>query len=596
VNLKDLTDEVNSALDYNPDLEAYKSQVARVLNRHYLQISSQYNWLFRQKRVPLTLRKDITGDATTNKISVGNATDSFDASNVLQFVGTADTLSTPEMLGNTLVINDNDTFTSRISVSHGASEREFTITGIYDIATSTKDYGAVGRYGGTGGEEWPDGYQPGDYSGVVLDRPIIDPSIDDDSSLTTKDYYTDWKIEFRKYYLPSDCVEVLGIVDRGLKTPVHGQSSSSITTSVNTAPDRGRLIFIDAAKEEHLYLDRDSTGDPVIGIEGMPVNLAPPMVPPSVKSTQSYDDSGEFGAPGRSARLIKGTTYEWCYTFVYAGIESPPSPILRYTIPTGGERDYLAVLLRSEPVEGEFRRDGSKFRTEISLTGRNSDDVAADSTRRLTGRIKRFYRRKVDGERQESNRHQGYQRWIHIGDHFTDGLVYDIGRKQDYTSSLLPTEFTETETDTEMLRTPVLGWPQANFLQNGYWTYHDGELQKLKVLDESGPRQTLRVYRPPSQDMDVEIRYLARPKRLVADSDAPEWPVQYHHLLVYMALADICLQHGMSSQSQIYERKATELLDRMKQKYLSRTNRKYIRRGFDRVVFAGERFGVPTKV
>ena len=114
--------------------------------------------------------------------------------------------------------------------------------------------------------------------------------------------------------------------------------------------------------------------------------------------------------------------------------------------------------------------------------------------------------------------------------------------------------------------------------------------------DESGPRQTRRVYRPPSQDMDVEIRYLARPKRLVADSDAPEWPVQYHHLLVYMALADICLQHGMSTQAQLYERKATELLDRMKQKYLSRTNRKYIRRGFDRVVFAGERFGVPTKV
>jgi len=89
---------------------------------------------------------------------------------------------------------------------------------------------------------------------------------------------------------------------------------------------------------------------------------------------------------------------------------------------------------------------------------------------------------------------------------------------------------------------------------------------------------------------------LSRPKRLVADSDAPEWPVQYHHLLVYMALADICLQHGMNTQAQLYDRKSTELLDRMKQKYLSRTNRKYIRRGFDRVLFAGERFGVPTKV
>ena len=600
MNLKDITEEINSALDYNPDLEAYKSQVARVVNRHYLQISSQYNWLFRQKRVPLTLRADITGNATTNKISVGNASDSFDASNVINFEATADTLPTFEMLGNPLIIQDNDTYTTRAGISHGASEREFTITGIFDVATATSDYGTSGRYGGTGGSEWPDGYQPSDHSGIVLDRPIIDPSTDDGSSLTTKDYYTDWKIEFRQYYLPADCIEVLGIVDRGLKTPVHTQSTDangtmSITTSVNTAPDRGRLIFIDAAKEEHLYLDRDSTGDPVIGIEGMPRSLTSPMVPPSVQSVDYFYEHETGEDPAYWGFLGKGVTYEWCYTFVYAGIESAPSPVLRYTIPEGPGA-VAAVKLFSEPVEGEFQRDGSAFRTEKSLDGRNSDDVAADSTRRMTGRIKRFYRRRIDTGEGTGTRMQGYQRWIHIGDHFTDGYVYDIGRKQESAGSSMPTEFTESESDTPLLRTPVLGWPQANFLQNGYWTYHDGELQKLKVLDESGPRQTLRVYRPPSQDMDVEIRYLSRPKRLVADSDAPEWPVQYHHLLVYMSLADICLQHGMTNQSQLYERKSIELLDRMKQKYLSRTNRKYIRRGFDRVVFAGERFGVPTKV
>ena len=170
MNLKDLTDEVNSALDYNPDLEAYKSQVARVINRHYLQISSQYNWLFRQKRVPLTLRADITGNDTTNKISVGNPTDSFDASNVLRFIGTADTLPTPEMLGNTLVINDNDTFTTTYGISHGASEQEWTITGIYDVQGTTSDYGSVGRYGGTGGEcgslgEAADGGAGGNHGG-----------------------------------------------------------------------------------------------------------------------------------------------------------------------------------------------------------------------------------------------------------------------------------------------------------------------------------------------------------------------------------------------------------------------------------------------
>ena len=601
MNLKDLTDEVNSALDYNPDLEAYKSQVARVINRHYLQLSSQYSWLFRQKTSKLTLRADITSDATTNKISVGNTTTTFDASNVLQFEGTADTLPTPEMLGNTLVINDNDTFTTRYGISHGASEREFTITGIYDLSAAAKDYGSKGRYGGTGDEEWPDGYQPSDHSGVVLDRPIIDPSTVTAGALGVKDYYTDWKIEFRQYYLPADCIEVLGMVDRGLKLPVHKETSvlnddgdvtgSTITTSVNTAPNRGRLIFLDSAKEEQLYLDRDSTGDPVIGIEGMPVNLAPPMVPPIITPVEKDTDDDDL----KHSYLYGGDTYEYCYTFVYAGIESPPSPVTSVTMPT--EYAYYSNIIGSEGVEGVHRRDGTSGPRSSAIQHRGRAPTASDgdSALRMNGRVKRFYRRKaMEPGDTTSPRFQGYQRWLHIGDHFTDGEVLDIGSKQ--TVFLAPGSTPETFPSEVGSGRPVLGWPEHSWMTDGIWTYHDGELSKLKTLDESGPRQTIKVYRPPSADMDIEIRYLSRPKRLVADSDAPEWPVQYHHLLVYMSLADICLQHGMATQAQLYERKSVDLLDRMKQKYLSRTNRKYVRRGFDRTIFAGERFGVPTKV
>ena len=613
MNLKDLTEEINSALDYNPDLEAYKSQVTRVLNRHYLQISSQYNWLFRQKRSPLTIRKDISSDATTNKIRVGQS-DSFWANNVLQFAGTADTLPTREMLGNTLVINDNDTYTTRTSKSHGASEREFTITGIFDLFTSANQYGSNGVYGGADSDEWPDGYQPSDASGIVIDRPIIDPSTVNGTgtAVDTKDFYTDWKIEFRQYYLPSDCVEVLGIVDRGLKTPVHTATSvlnddgdvigSTIGTSVNTAPDRGRLIFIDSAKEEHLNLDRDSGGDPMIGIEGMPVHTTPPMYPPKLlgNTATSYTAGDSIL---QHCRLVPGNTYEWCYTFVYAGLESAPSPILRVELPEESSIGY-AARLAGENVEGDFPREGSYGRTDKSITDRGRIDLASDGTddmdvtRRMNGRIKRWYRRAVmtpEDTNSPAVAH-GYQRWLHIGDQFTDGFVWDIGRKQDDFADARAGESVVSFPDDVEPGISVLGFPQSQYLEQGRWTYHDGELQKVKVLDESGPRQTLRVYRPPSQDMDIEIRYLSRPKRLVADSDTPEWPVQYHHLLVYMALGDICLQHGMNTQSQLYERKATELLDRMKQKYLSRTNRKYIRAGFDKSVFSGERFGVPTKV
>jgi hypothetical protein len=82
---------------------------------------------------------------------------------------------------------------------------------------------------------------------------------------------------------------------------------------------------------------------------------------------------------------------------------------------------------------------------------------------------------------------------------------------------------------------------------------------------------------------------------MVMDNDYPVWPPQYHHLLVYFALGDICMQHGMSTQAQLYEKKAEDLLERMRQKYLARANRHYQRRGFDRMLVSGERWGTPSK-
>jgi len=56
VNLKEIREEINAALDYNPDLQQYKDMTSRIVNRHYQQVSSQYHWLFMQKRFELTAR------------------------------------------------------------------------------------------------------------------------------------------------------------------------------------------------------------------------------------------------------------------------------------------------------------------------------------------------------------------------------------------------------------------------------------------------------------------------------------------------------------------------------------------------------------
>ena len=750
MNLKELIEEVNSALDYNPDLEAYKSQVSRVINRHYLQISSQYPWLFRQKTVPLTLRADIKGSADS-RLMVGRK-EHYGSSNILYFEGTTDGSAeifvNPEMLGNTLVIEGNETITDWDSIAHGSSEREFTVTAIFDHpseeppghevnsitgtrgglldtdfgdgAPQTRSVGYEGtsRAGGMVGAEFPDGHRPGNGCGIVIDRPLIDPSTvtytvatsEDDVAgkfnpdgsynsdrTITKEYYEDWSIEFRKYYLPEDCIEVLGIVDRGLKSSVHSQTTHKgqplTRTSTSTAPDRGRLIFIDSAKEEQLYLDRDSPGDPVIGIEGMPTYVTPPQDAPIVIGVEGGIYDGDRLAGGGNALggaflafnryinkymyvvpkphlitkpgLLYEAEYEYCYTFVEGGVESAPSPVTRLPAVTNNREKFRYAVIHGESTQGNFLRNGQMrqmvlggshealFGDDISThiesgfkhwtesdregdavesdTPITGDHVSLNKVTRFTGRLKRFYRRKVpptkaaveqmysgtlpssvttygvtDASEGVNNpeilsaymghRHQGNGGWMHIGDQLDDGGAVDVGIKQQEFVSEREFGHFKRNWFHEFQGPTFLGWPQSYWMMKGYWTYHDGELQKIRRLDETGPRQSIRIYRPPSRDMDIEIRYLSRPKRLVANGDTPEWPPQYHHLLVYMALADICLQHGMNNQATLYQRKSEDLLDRMKQKYLSRTNRKYVRQGFSRSIMSGERFGIPSKV
>ena len=579
MNLRELTQEVNSALDYNPDLAAYKDQVARVLNRHYLQISSQYPWLFMQKLHRLTLRKDITGAETTKLLKVGRS-NTYSTHYEGLFGGTSEEFATPEMLGNYLVINDTNIAQTRTAAGHGGHGTEYVITGIFSAQSDTAGFTTDSTDKGTDEKDWPDAFQPGTSSGIVVDRPIIDRSTGAGGTLNTAVDFSDWKIEFRRYWLPSDCVEVLGIMDRGLTTPVHSESSDSTSTSTNTAPNKGRIMFLDSLKEEYLYLDRDNSGDPVIAMEGESFFVEPPPAAPLVASFSEDDWTttyGGAGSPSQRLGFAAKSVYEYCYTFVYAGVESPPSPVVSITHPDEG--DHAVKLYGLIDTQGL---------TTIS-------DSLLDAG---TGMIKRIYRRKV-GSR-VSPRHHGFERWHHIGDLYGDegssedgtsssngGYVVDSGWKTASTAAAEPDSASDPK---------VIGWPQSSRTNNKYWTYHDSELHKLRVLDESGPRQSIQVYRPPSEDMDVEIRYVSRPTRLVADADTPAWPPQYHHVLVYKSLADICLQHGMTSQSQLYERKGEDLLDRMKQKYLARANRKYVRRGFDRTVFAGERWGTPSKI
>lgn len=119
---------------------------------------------------------------------------------------------------------------------------------------------------------------------------------------------------------------------------------------------------------------------------------------------------------------------------------------------------------------------------------------------------------------------------------------------------------------------------------------------ETNVLSPQEPRQHVRGYYTSGFDEKFELRYLRKPRRLQADSDVPLWPEQYHVLLVYRTLQDACMQSGMTGQSTMYERRANEVLQRMKGKWLARSDKNIIRQGF---TYGGsgafERWGNPSK-
>lgn len=117
------------------------------------------------------------------------------------------------------------------------------------------------------------------------------------------------------------------------------------------------------------------------------------------------------------------------------------------------------------------------------------------------------------------------------------------------------------------------------------------------VLAPQEPRQYVRGYYTAESDAKLELRYLRKPRRLQADSDVPLWPEQYHVLLVYRTLQDICMQSGMTGQATMYERRGNDVMRRMEGKWLARSDKNIIRQGF---TYGGtgyfERWGNPRKI
>ena len=296
---------------------------------------------------------------------------------------------------------------------------------------------------------------------------------------------TNFTIRFDRYALPEDCIEVLGFVDR--------------------SEDRGRLMFVDRRREENAYLDRDSSGDVVAVVDDESIlDPAPINQPTAADAGTSAGDT-----------LVSGNKYEYRYTILTEGRESPPSLPVEHTLGTG--------------------------QTRVTLSNIDDTQWFSGATSYDSGILKLIYRRDVTND----------GRWILI-------------------SSLA--SGTTTFTDSKITPTDSFTYLQSIGFQ--FSNHRD-----IKKWLDPGPIQYVRMWHTPDQDIKIHIRYHFRPATLQADTDAPAWPRQYHHLLIYLTLEDMFMQMQEPQQAQVYRARGEQLLQAMRRRYLARddTRKRFMR-------------------
>jgi len=211
---------------------------------------------------------------------------------------------------------------------------------------------------------------------------------------------------------------------------------------------------------------------------------------------------------GTGGDLVSGNTYEYKYTIWREGRESPAS--LKVQITLGASDNSVTI-------------------SNIDNTGW----FDSYPTQRDSGAVKLLYRRDVTLD----------TKWILI-----DAL----------------TSLEVSKTDSAVQPNIAFGGYPAN---DSFQYLSQNEV--LRWPDE-GPAQYVRFWYRPDTDRNIAIRYHFRPKDLIADNDSPQWPRQYHMLIVHLVLQDMFLQMQDTVQAQLFERRANIVLDQMRRRYLAR--------------------------
>ena len=348
-----------------------------------------------------------------------------------------------------------------------------------------------------------------------------------------------WTIKHRFYDLPPDAIEILGLVHKD--TPAAGKM-----------PPYGAVRGITARREEDLNLREDFTS--FYSEAYIPYGTS--NVPPAEKCSATV-----IGIVGT---IPGATSLELCWAFETDG--------------------GMKVGALSDPVIAKIGQAPGG----IQLSFLTWDGVAVAAPAYL------------DTQDQQMNQFEGLRKRVYFNQNFNRATGVRLAGLPVWREVTLGTTFVapgtpglDTETDAVRVLDTASTYTIASLTQvnPGNKRYIDYDGLHLRFRPYPRPIGSDFVYLFVAGNGEIndaterqfrqwELRYYRKPHRMGLQTDTPEFPIEFHALVVYKVLHDIYSKHDNLSQAQNYDKKYQESIKRFEKRYVDSIDTNLVRGQF----------------
>lgn len=335
-------------------------------------------------------------------------------------------------------------------------------------------------------------------------------------ALSTNIPYTNWAVKFKEYKLPSDLTEIEDI-------------------SWNNNRDVGALRTGQA-----ISLPERNANDVMLNYQ---LSAAKPYayIPKSYSIMSDVNDAFTVTQNTGSGTAFGVGTYFFAWEIVDL-----------VTGASTGITQPITVVITATNI--------------VSLTFTDDRTLPSGQMRRLLAGTKRTTNSAI--------------RWLYLQDIPLSSVAQPYDTTTNYTWRF--TESSKTITITEYSRWISISTTNAGYRDNLFLLYY-GNIDRKNVIFyprlASADQNISGEVGDVSRESIASVRYLYKCAPLADDYEAPQFPAEFHNLLVWKTLEAVCLKFDKNTQANYYAKKYTEGLTNMLKRYGNEQNTIAVRTG-----------------